>query len=267
MATRIIYSAAFVATIIAANAMLNRFGIVPLLGITSLMVPAGVYMAGLSFGLRDAVQEVGGRRWTVGLIVIGAGISALIDPTFAIASGCAFLLSELADLCVYSPLRERHFVWGVTASNAVGSIVDSLLFLWLAFGAVTVEGVTAMVLGKMLMTVVAVPIVWLARNRRSGCRWRRPSTSPRPRPRSSPPRHHRQHRPEEARRPRRRRPRPPLPGRLLEDRRSRRRERPMTGAVCPLCAGTGKRRIHRPGTPRRASTLIPCRCAATKGAK
>jgi uncharacterized PurR-regulated membrane protein YhhQ (DUF165 family) len=166
MTTRIVYSAAFGATIVLANAMLNRFGIVPLLG-TSLMVPAGVYMAGLSFGLRDAVQEVGGRRWTVGLIVIGAALSALIDPTFALASGCAFLLSELADLCVYSPLRERHFVWGVAASNLVGSAVDSLLFLWLAFGAVTVEGVIAMVLGKMLMTVVAVPIVWLARNRRT----------------------------------------------------------------------------------------------------
>jgi hypothetical protein len=33
--------------------------------------------------------------------------------------------------------------------------------------------------------------------------------------------------------------------------------------VCPLCAGTGRRRIRRPGTPRRASVLIPCHCAAT----
>jgi hypothetical protein len=35
--------------------------------------------------------------------------------------------------------------------------------------------------------------------------------------------------------------------------------------VCPLCAGTGRRRIRRPGTPRRATVLIPCHCAATKG--
>jgi hypothetical protein len=34
--------------------------------------------------------------------------------------------------------------------------------------------------------------------------------------------------------------------------------------VCPLCAGTGRRRIRRPGTPRRATVLIPCHCAATK---
>ena len=33
--------------------------------------------------------------------------------------------------------------------------------------------------------------------------------------------------------------------------------------VCPLCAGTGRRRIRRPGTPRRSSTLVDCTCAAT----
>jgi hypothetical protein len=33
---------------------------------------------------------------------------------------------------------------------------------------------------------------------------------------------------------------------------------------CPLCAGTGKRRIRRPGTPRKATVLVACRCAMTK---
>ncbi len=32
---------------------------------------------------------------------------------------------------------------------------------------------------------------------------------------------------------------------------------------CPLCGGTGQRRIRRPGTPRRASVLVDCICAAT----
>jgi hypothetical protein len=33
--------------------------------------------------------------------------------------------------------------------------------------------------------------------------------------------------------------------------------------VCPLCGGTGRRRIRRPGTPRHSSTLVNCTCAAT----
>lgn len=163
-----ITSAAFLACIVAANAALSRWGLISLLG-TSLMVPAGVYFAGLTFGLRDAVQEFGGRAWTVGLIVIGAGLSALVDPAFALASGSAFLLSELADFAVYSPLRERRWAWAVVASNAVGSIVDSVLFLWLAFGAaaITLDGVAGLWLGKMLMTAVALPVVWWARSRRA----------------------------------------------------------------------------------------------------
>ena len=36
--------------------------------------------------------------------------------------------------------------------------------------------------------------------------------------------------------------------------------------VCPLCAGTGRRRIRRPGTPRHTSVLVDCRCAATRSA-
>jgi hypothetical protein len=31
---------------------------------------------------------------------------------------------------------------------------------------------------------------------------------------------------------------------------------------CPLCAGTGRRRIHHPGTPRGSSVLVDCRCVA-----
>jgi|JI10StandDraft_1071094.scaffolds.fasta_scaffold619639_2 hypothetical protein len=166
-ATKIVTSLAFLATIVLANWSLSKFGLVPL-PIVGLMVPAGVYFAGLSFGLRDACQEVGGRLWTIGLIVVGAALSALIDPTFALASGCAFLLSELVDFAIYTPLRERQFALGVALSNLAGSIVDSVLFLWLAFGvaAVTVEGVAGMVIGKAVMILPALVIVWWVRQRR-----------------------------------------------------------------------------------------------------
>jgi len=161
--SKIVTSVAFLACIIGANWALTRFGVVPV-GF-GLMAPAGVYFAGLSFGLRDAVQELGGRAWTVGLIVVGAGLSALIDPTFAVASGCAFLLAELADFAVYTPLRERQWIGAVVASNAVGSVVDSAVFLWIAFG--SLDFMAGQVWGKTLATIPAIAIVWWARGRRA----------------------------------------------------------------------------------------------------
>ena len=50
------------------------------------------------------------------------------------AQNHAFLVSELADLAVYEPIRKRGWLPAVVASNIVGICVDSALFLWLAFG-------------------------------------------------------------------------------------------------------------------------------------
>jgi queuosine precursor transporter len=154
----------YLATIIGANWALSRFGIIPV-GF-GLMAPAGVYFAGLSFGLRDALQEDGGRESVVVLIVIGAGLSWFIEPSFALASGAAFLVGELADLAVYTPLRERQWIAAVVASNLVGSIVDSLIFLGIAFGAITASGVAGLVFGKALMILPALVIVGMIRRRR-----------------------------------------------------------------------------------------------------
>ena len=161
--SKIVTSVAFLACIVGANWALTRFGVVPV-GF-GLMAPAGVYFAGLSFGLRDAVQELGGRAWTVGLSVVGAVLSAFIGPTFALASGSACLLAELADFAVYTPLRDRQWIGAVVASNAVGSVVDSAMFLWIAFG--SLDFMAGQVWGKTLATIPAIAIVWWARTRRA----------------------------------------------------------------------------------------------------
>src|SRR3954465_14586571 len=122
----------YVAVIVLANWAISTFGIVPV-GF-GLYAPAGVYFAGLAFTLRDLVQEQLGRSWTVVAISVGAAVSALISPQFALASGLAFLLSELADFAVYTPLRTRNWLAAVALSNTVGLIADSALFLLLAFG-------------------------------------------------------------------------------------------------------------------------------------
>jgi queuosine precursor transporter len=153
---------AFLGCVVGANWAVSTFGMVPV-GF-GMVGPAGLYFAGLSFGLRDALHEVAGRVWVLALIVAGAGLSWFIEPTFAVASGTAFLVAELADFAVYTPLRERNWKAAVIASNVVGSIVDSAIFLWLAFGSLAhIEG---QVWGKALMILPAMVIVGRLRVRR-----------------------------------------------------------------------------------------------------
>ena len=100
-----------------------------------LMAPSGVLAAGAALVLRDVVQRCLGPSWGVGAIVLGAALSVLIaPPSLVLASGAAFLLSEFADFAVYTPLQRRGLVLAVLASSLAGLVVDSLVFLLLAFG-------------------------------------------------------------------------------------------------------------------------------------
>lgn len=150
----------YVLAIVIANAAIALFGMVPV-GF-GFVAPAGVYVAGLVFSLRDALQETLGRGWVVAAIVIGAVIAAALGPHLALASGMAFLFSELADFGIYTPLRQRSRLSAVIASNTVGVAVDSALFLWLAFG--SLQFLAGQIVGKLWMTALTVAII---------CAWRR----------------------------------------------------------------------------------------------
>ena len=151
----------FVATVFLANWAIKLFGAVPV-GF-GLEAPAGVYFAGLAFTLRDLVQDRLGRLWVAAAIVASAALSALVTPEFALASGVAFLVSEFLDFAVYTPLRARHWLGAVAASNLVGLVADSALFLSLAFG--NLAYLPGQIVGKFWMTVAAVAVLWLLRRR------------------------------------------------------------------------------------------------------
>jgi queuosine precursor transporter len=161
--------AGYIATIFLANLSLQYLGwcapggpcVVPVW--PGLVAPSGVLWAGLAFTLRDLVQEEHGRLWTVVAIVVGAGLSALVSPQFAAASGLAFLLSELADFAVYTPLRRRNWIAAVALSNSVGLVADSVLFLSLAFG--SLDFLAGQIVGKLWMTLLAVILLWTWRQR------------------------------------------------------------------------------------------------------
>src|SRR5687768_18481237 len=103
--------ALFTLTIPAANWMIGHVGtvcppqapcLIPVA--PGLMAPSGVVMIGLALVFRDLVQRRLGLAAALSAILLGAALSAfLAPPAIVIASAVAFLLSELADLLVYTP--------------------------------------------------------------------------------------------------------------------------------------------------------------------
>lgn len=126
--------------------------------------PSAVMLAGLALVLRDAVQNLLGNRWTIVSILAGAALSALLSqPAVVIGSTAAFLFSELADFAVYTPMRHRLPSTAVIVSGLVGSVVDSMIFLTLAFG--SLDYLFGQVLGKFWMSLLGGAVLWAWRQR------------------------------------------------------------------------------------------------------
>jgi uncharacterized PurR-regulated membrane protein YhhQ (DUF165 family) len=127
------------------------------------MAPSGVLMVGLALVLRDLVQRRLGIGYGLGAIVAGAALSGLLAPlSLVVASTTAFLLSELVDFAVYTPLQRRGLVKAVLISSLIGLVADSLVFLWLAYG--DLSFLAGQILGKAWMVALTIPaIAWLRR--------------------------------------------------------------------------------------------------------
>lgn len=128
-----------------------------------LMAPSGVLIVGLALVLRDLVQRRLGLPWAVAAILAGSGLSAfLAPPALVAASGVAFLLSEFADLAVFTPLQRNRLLLAVLASSVVGVVVDSAVFLYLAFG--NLDYLAGQIVGKAWMVLLTMPMIaWLRR--------------------------------------------------------------------------------------------------------
>lgn len=151
----IVAAVLFVATVFAANWAVETFGIVSV-GF-GLMAPAGVYFAGLAFVFRDVVQHELGRHVAAGAILAGAGLSAIVSPTLALASSIAFLVSEFVDMAVFTSLERRGLLRSAAVSNVAGAFVDSVVFLSIAFGSLAF--LWGQVVGKLWMTAAAIPVL------------------------------------------------------------------------------------------------------------
>lgn len=159
----------FLASIPLANWMIQHVGTVCVPGgpclvpvAPGLMAPSGVLTVGGALVLRDVVQRCLGLSWGLVAIALGTVLSILVAPgALVIASGTAFALSEVADFAVYTPLQRRRLTLAVVASSVIGLLVDSVVFLTLAFG--NLEFLTGQIVGKLWAVLIAVPLVRLLR--------------------------------------------------------------------------------------------------------
>jgi uncharacterized PurR-regulated membrane protein YhhQ (DUF165 family) len=166
----ILFLVLFALTIPAANWLIGNVGtacvpqgpcVVPVA--PGLLAPSGVTMVGVALVLRDLVQRRLGTALSALAILAGSGLSAFCAPAALVfASAMAFLLSEFADLVVYTPLARRRLLTAVIASSCAGLVVDSIVFLWLAFG--SLEFLAGQIVGKAWMVLLSIPLVaWLRR--------------------------------------------------------------------------------------------------------
>jgi uncharacterized PurR-regulated membrane protein YhhQ (DUF165 family) len=130
----------------------------------ALDAPSGVVLIGVMIAVRDALHERVGLKGTLLVIALGSVVSALLSPAaIAIASGVTLLAAETADALVYQALRQRGRVRAALASNIVSSVVDSAVFLLIAYGVQAArDGTWALTVGKVEASVITLAILTTA---------------------------------------------------------------------------------------------------------
>ncbi|HKJ28986.1 MAG: VUT family protein [Desulfuromonadales bacterium] len=146
----------YLGSIVVANLLVMNFGIIQVAGLS---FPAGAVAVGFTFTARDLIQRRFGKWGCWIWMFVASGISALFSPTLALASLGAFVVAEGLDWAVFtaSPLSFRG---RVIVSNLVGTPMDSVVFVYLAFGPIweAMWGQTIIKLASSLL------IVFLIRN-------------------------------------------------------------------------------------------------------
>ena len=192
----VIVSAAYIAAQMMADIASLR--IVTLFGLS---VDAGTLVYPFTFTLRDMVHKVAGIKAARVLIITAAAINLVMAGVFWVASVLpadlevgpqiefgmvlspvwrivfasitAEVIAELIDTDGYRPWVERvteRYQWmRVLVSNAVSVPIDSLVFVWLAFGGVLPSSVVwsivvANILIKGAVTLLSLPGIYLVRS-------------------------------------------------------------------------------------------------------
>lgn len=99
------------------------------------------FLIGLDLSLRDKLHELWHGKQLVlkmgAVILAGGALSYLINrniANIALGSSIAFAGAMLADGLVYESLFNKRKIYKMNASNVVSAAVDTVLFIWIAFG-------------------------------------------------------------------------------------------------------------------------------------
>jgi queuosine precursor transporter len=164
----------YIDSVVLANWVVQHYGTIPV-GF-GYLAPAGVYFVALALVLRDVVQWTMGRApgtapkaaqtlVMLALIGAGAGLSYLVaDAKFANASALAFGFSEALDFVLFTAVaylavgdRNPRWARAVFAGGIAGAVLDSVIFLTVAFGSLTF--LPGQILGKAYGITAATLVI------------------------------------------------------------------------------------------------------------
>ena len=125
----------------------------------------GAFSYPVTYFVTDVCNRVAGPQLArrVAWIGFAAGLmcSAILAPVrIAIASGTAFIVSQLLDVAVFNQLRKRSWWQAPLLGSAAASVVDTAIFFSLAFGGTGFSWVHLAIgdLGvKLVMAVALLP--------------------------------------------------------------------------------------------------------------
>jgi len=127
----------------------------------SIIIPAGTWLIGITFFLRDFVQLSMGKWKTYRLIIIAmilsAACSVCLGDTMLISIGStvAFVFSETVDTETFSRLK-KSMLTRIFISGVIGGTFDSAIFVLIGLsplfsGILSWEQVPFAILGQMLV--------------------------------------------------------------------------------------------------------------------
>lgn len=160
--------ATFLACIVASNWAITHLGVDHGPGAPrtlpvgfGLHAPSGVVFAGALFALRDVIHERLGPIAVLVIIIVSAPLTMIAaTPGLAVASVVTFVVAEIVDLLVYRHIRRHGYTGAAIGSNLVSSLIDSALFLGLAFGATqALNGTIGLTVGKLEASTITVLVI------------------------------------------------------------------------------------------------------------
>jgi hypothetical protein len=124
----------YLLAVVAANLLVTRFGPVA-------VIPNSFVFIALDLVARDHLHESWrdrGLPWRMALLIFaGSVLSWLLNRSagpIALASCVAFAAAATVDALVFHVLKRSSWLVKVNVSNIPAAVVDSVAFLWIAFG-------------------------------------------------------------------------------------------------------------------------------------